>query len=123
MGSFPDCLKCANVRPIYQKMDSFDKRVLDQWAYYHFYQNFMKKMIYEQTSNYFEPFLNKILCGFRKTHSTQHASFALLTSWQPFLSRGGFVGSIIMDLSKAYDFLKNGLLLAILQAYGFSKNV
>ena len=80
-------------------------------------------MIYEQTSNYFEPFLNKILCGFRKTHSTQHASFALLTSWQPFLSRGGFVGSIIMDLSKAYDFLKNDLLLAILQAYGFSKNV
>ena len=24
-GSFPDSLKCGNVRPIYKKMDSFDK--------------------------------------------------------------------------------------------------
>ena len=80
-------------------------------------------MIYEQALKYFEPFPNKTLCGFRKTHSTQHASFELVTSWQPFLSRGGFVGSIIMDLSKAYDCLKNDLLLAKLQAYGFSKNV
>ena len=63
-------------------------------------------MIYEQALKYFEPFPNKTLCGFRKTHSTQHASFELVTSWQPFLSRGGFVGSIIMDLSKAYDCLK-----------------
>ena len=80
-------------------------------------------MIYEQALKYFESFPNKTLCGFRKTHSTQRASFELVTSWQPFLSRGGFVGSIIMDLSKAYDCLKNDLLLAKLQAYGFSKNV
>ena len=29
-GSFPDSLKCANVRPIYKKVDPFDK---NQWAY------------------------------------------------------------------------------------------
>ena len=33
-GSFPDSLKCANVRPIYKKVDPFDK---NQWVYYHFY--------------------------------------------------------------------------------------
>ena len=37
--------------------------------------------------------------GFRKAHSTQHALFKLLTSWQNSLDRGGFVGSILMDLS------------------------
>ena len=26
MGSFPDSLKCANVRPIYKKVDPFDKK-------------------------------------------------------------------------------------------------
>ena len=34
---------------------------------------------------------------------------------------GGFVGSILMDLSKTYDCLPHNLLLAKLQAYGFSK--
>ena len=67
-----------------------------------------ERVIYEQASNYFEPFSNEILCGF----STQHPSFELLTSWQTSLSRGGFVGSILMDLSKAYDCLKDDLLLA-----------
>ena len=59
----------------------------------------------------------------QKAHIMQHASFDLLTSWQTSLSRGGFVGSILMDLSKAYDCLKDDLLLAKLQLYGFSKNV
>ena len=27
-------------------------------------------------------FLNKILCGFRKAHSTQHALFRVLQAWQ-----------------------------------------
>ena len=80
-----------------------------------------ERVIYEQTSYYFEPFFNEILCGFRKTHSTQHALFKLLTSWKNSLDRGGFVGSILMDLSKAYDCLPHDLLSAKLQAYGFSK--
>ena len=80
-----------------------------------------ERVIYEQTSYYFGPFFNEILCGFRKAHSTQHALFKLLTSWQNFLDRGGFVGSILMDLSKVYDCLSYDLLLAKLQAYGFSK--
>ena len=32
--SFPDSLKCANIRPIYKKVDSFDK---NQWVFYHFH--------------------------------------------------------------------------------------
>ena len=59
-------------------------------------------MIYEQASNYFEHFFNEILRGFRKAYSTQHPSFQLLTSWQTSLSRGGFVGSILMDLSMIF---------------------
>ena len=47
--------------------------------------------------------------------------FKLLTSWQNSLDRGWFVGSVLMDLPKAYDCLSHDLLLAKLQAYGFSK--
>ena len=61
------------------------------------------------------------MCGFREVHSTQHPLFKLLTSWQNSLDKGGFVSSILMDLSKAYDCLPHDLLLAKLQAYGFRK--
>ena len=80
-----------------------------------------ERVIHEQTSYYSEPFFNETLCGFRKTHSTQQALFKLLILWQNSLDRGGFVGSVLMDLPKAYDCLPHDLLLAKLQAYDFSK--
>ena len=32
-----------------------------------------ERIIYDQISEYLEKYLNSILCGFRKAHSTQHA--------------------------------------------------
>ena len=121
--SFPDSLKVANVRPIYKKVDPFDKKNYRPVSILPLLSKVYERVIYEQASNYFEPFFNEILCGFRKAYSTQHPSFELLTSWQTSLSRGGFVGSILMDLSKVYDCLKDDLLLAKPEAYGYIKNV
>ena len=52
----------------------------------------------------------------------QHALFEVLTSWQTRLNRGGSVDFVLINLSKAYDCLKDDLFLAQLQAYGLSKN-
>ena len=126
-GIFSDSLKCANVRPICKKLDRFDRnnyRPVSIFIYlWPLLSKVYERVICEQASNYFESLFKKILCGFRKAHSMQHASFLLLISWQTSLSRGRFVGSILMDLSKAYDCVKDDLLLAKFQAYGFSKNV
>ena len=69
-------------------------------------------------SEYSNNFLNEVLCGFRKAHSTQHALFKLLQSWQKSLYCGGFVGTILMDLSKTYDCIPHELLIAKLHCYG-----
>ena len=69
-------------------------------------------------SEYTKSFQNHILCGFRKAHSIQHAVFKLLQSWQKELDNGGFVGTILMDLSKAYDCIPYELLKAKLKCYG-----
>ena len=37
------------------------------------------------------------------------------------LNRGGFFASVLLNLSKAYDCLKDDIQLAKLQAYGFCK--
>ena len=80
-----------------------------------------ERIIYDQLSEYLEKYLNSILCGFREAHSTQHALFKLLQAWQEELDKGGFVGTILMDLSKAYDCLPHDLLVAKLEAYGVGK--
>jgi len=56
--------------------------------------------------------------SFRKGHSTQHALLRLLHRWQSSLDNSKIVGTVLMDLSKAYDCLPHDLLIAKLAAYG-----
>ena len=63
-------------------------------------------------------FLNSFLCGFRKARSTQHDLFGLLPAWQKELDQCRFVGTILRDLSKAYDCLLYDLIKAKLEANG-----
>ena len=65
--------------------------------------------------------LKELLCGFRKPHSTQHALFKLLQAWQKEQDNSGFIGTILVDLSKGYDCLPHDLLIAKLGAYGLDR--
>ena len=62
------------------------------------------------------------MCGFRSRYSTQHAILNLLSKWQTCLDKSGVVGTILMDLSKAFDCLPHDLILAKLHAYGVDAN-
>ena len=53
MGSFPDSLKCANVRPIYKKVDPFDKKNYRLVSILPLLSKVYERVIYEQVSNYF----------------------------------------------------------------------
>ena len=56
-----------------------------------------------------------------KPHSTQHELFKILQSWQKKLDYGGFVGTTLMDLSKAYDCIPLELLVTKVECYGLDE--
>ena len=53
-------------------------------------------------------------------HSTQHALFKVIETMRGCIDQSGVCGMVLMVLSKAYDCLPHDLLLAKMEAYGFS---
>ena len=62
------------------------------------------------------------LSGFRKNYNTQYCLTYMLEKWKNTLDKGKHVGAVFMDLSKAFDTINHELLIAKLEAYGFSTN-
>ena len=78
--------------------------------------------MYDQLHIYMNNFLNELLCGFLQAHITQHALFKLLQTWQKGLDSSGFIGTILINLSKAYDRLPHDLLITKLGTYGLDRS-
>ena len=111
---FPDSLKFGDITPVHKKDETNNKENYRPISVLPLISKIFERIIQDQLYEYLEKYLNSILCRFREGHSTQHALFKLLQAWQEELDKDGFVGTILMDLSKAYDCLP-------LEAYGVGK--
>ena len=99
-NKFPDTLKRCDITPVFKKLDPSDKANYRPVSILSLASKVFGKIMYDQLYKYTEHFLLQLLCGFRKAHLTQHALFRLLQIWQKELDSGGFIGTILMDLSK-----------------------
>ena len=112
----------ANITPAHKKDEPTDKENYRPVSVLPLLSKVFERLLYDQLSEYLEKYLNTLLCGFRKAHSTQHVLFKLLQARHQELDKSGFVGTILMNLSKAYDCLSRELLVTIYEAYGIDKN-
>ena len=120
-GKFPDSLKLAVVNPIHKKEDPFTKDNYRRISILFLVSKIFQRIIYNQFSGLMTECLNKLLCSFSKAHSTQHALFKLLHSWQQELDKSSYVGAILMELSNASDSSPLHLIIEKLEAYGFDR--
>ena len=79
-----------------------------------------ERIMFKQMSEFFEPILSKYQCGFRKGFSAQHCLLAMLEKWKSAVDNKKTFGALLTNLPKAFDCLSHDLLIAKLNAYGFS---
>ena len=77
----------------------------------------MQKQIIDYINQYIFP----LLCGYVKDFSTQTALFYFIKKWTFMLDKKGYVGAILMGISKAFNTINYDILVAKLNPYGFSK--
>ena len=69
---------------------------------------------------FFENIFSKYQCGFRKGFSTRQCLLPMLEKWKRPLDNSEMFDPLLTDLSKAFDCLDHDLLIAKLNACGFS---
>ena len=130
-GVLSDSWKHADVTPVFEKGDPFDKKnyrlvsVLPAISKIYEKAKAFEKWLYNKAkiNDYITNHLSPYLYGYRKGYKTQQALVSLIEKWKKILDDKGFEGAVLMDLTKAFDVLNHELLIARLHAYGFNRDL
>lgn len=119
-GIFPDCLKCANVIPIFKGGDKncfSDYRPISLLP---FISRVFEKLIHSRMVSFFEKrqFFSSSQFGFRSHHSTEHGVLFLTTFINDALDKGLKIASIFLDITKAFDSVDHDILVQKLYSSG-----
>ena len=118
---FPCNLKIGNVTPLFKKDDGTKKENYRPISILPTNSKIFERLIFQQNTPFISQNLSPYLCGFRKGFNAQHALMRPKNKLNQSLDKNENIGLLMMDLSKAFDCISHNLLIAKLNAYGFSK--
>ena len=95
----------ADVTPLHKKGEKDLKRNYRPVSIFPVFSKVFERSMFAQMSSFFDNFLSKQQCGFRKGYSTQQCLLALLEKWKPAVDSGQMFRALLTDLSKAFDCL------------------
>ena len=118
--NFPLSLKMADITPVHKEDERMAKTNYRPVSILPSISKIFERLMYLQISTYMESYLSKYLCDFRKGYITQHCLILMLEKWRKALDKRNLAAALTRDLSKAFDCLNHELLVAKLEACGFS---
>ena len=121
-SSFPSEMKLADFSPILKKDDSLCKENYRSVNILTIVSKLFENIMSDQLTDYFRNLLCSSLSAYRKGYSCQHVILRLTKYWRQALDNGNTVGTIAMDLPRAFDKMSHALLIAKLNAYGLSED-
>lgn len=117
---FPTDMKLADITPVFKKRDFLSKENYRSVNVLSVMSKVFERIIADQLMYFFTNILNSSISAYRKGYSSQHVILNLTEYWRKALDAGEYVGTIAMDLSKAFDCMPHALLVAKLYSYGLS---
>ena len=72
-----------------------------------------ERFFFKQISEYFEQFLSKYQCGFRKGFSPQHSLLSMLEKWKSAVDNKKVFGALLMDLFQGIWLSLTNILLTL----------
>ena len=113
-------MKNSELSPLYKREDQFNKVNYRPVSLLTVIYKIYESVMFDQVSDYFGSIFEELLCAFRKKYSCQSTLIKAIDDWKVSLDRNLMIGAVFMDLSKAFDCLPHGLIIAKLHAYGLS---
>ena len=120
MSVYPDTFKRAEVAPIYKKNDFLIRSNYRPVSVLTATSKVVESLMSDQINTFFNDILSVHLSAYRKHYSCNNVLLKCIEDWRAALDKNETVACVMMDLSKAFDSLPHGLLIAKLNAYGFS---
>jgi len=116
-------LKKARVIPIYKNGDKDDPGNYRPISVLPTLSKIFERHIATQIQSFFEKtnIIHKTQSGFRKNHSCNTALVRLIDTWMKAVDEGKLVGTVFLDLKKAFDLVDHQILLYKLKLYHFSE--
>jgi hypothetical protein len=119
---FPNDLKFAEVCAIFKKADKLLRENYRPVSLLRILSKVFEHVFTKQISDYFKSIFSPYLSAYRKGYGCHDLILRYIEDWKGYMDENLYVGSILMDLSKAFDCIPHNLLICKLSAYGFSSN-
>ena len=113
-------MKLADVTPVHKKESRVGKSNYRPVNLLPIISQIFERCMHRQVSECFETVQSKFQCGLRKSHSAKDCLLAMVENYKKALHQGNEYGALLTDVSKAFECFPHDLMVAKLQANGFS---